>query len=213
MNMNAKTYDFRDLVRESGLTKRNVRYYLYELIPEAERIKGSQKYAKPVRDKIVFIGKLRDQTKKYRVRLSLEGIREILNEAADSIEAVADGREPLEIFDQSISSPEWSKDKINKILARGESVLNINMDHIQDDRPAGSAKTYIQEHRSSFYPTSQELKTKPKKGPRKRWQSVQLGQKVELRVRGAYSQKTLDQLALLGQFVDSILKEDENNGE
>ena len=214
MDTNEKTYSFSDLKQQSGLTPRNLRYYLYELELRAkdDEDRNSRHYTKSVRDKIVFVGKLREQAKEHNIRLKLPGIREILEDAADWIGAVADGREPLEIFNSSASDLDGIKHKISSAKTRGEDVLNINMNHVEAVGPVGTAKDYIQKHMEEF--SQANPSRDPAKRPRTtgRWQRVQLGENVELRVRGKYSQKILGQLALLGQFVDSILKEDDNNG-
>lgn len=213
MLINKATYDFRDLVQQSRLSERNVRYYLYELkLRSEEGGKGRQRYTKPIRDKLVFIGMLREQAKKHRIRLSVEGIRQILEDAASSIEAVADGLEPLEIFDAAESDSNKIREKIDEVKARGEEVMPINMSHIENKVATRSAKEYIRQHKDEFMSGSSPRASAQKGSVDNEWKSLRLGGNVRLRVRGNYSQKTMDQLALLGPLVESILKEDKSNG-
>ena len=210
---NKTTYGFRDLVLQSGLSERNVRYYIYELkLLSEDRKKGSQRYSKSIRDKMVFIGMLRKETKKYRIRLSLDDIQKVLKDAANSIEAVADGREPLEIFDVVASDSDTVRKKIDAAKERGEEVMPITTSHIKDKVPTGSAEEYIRQHKNEFMSERSSHASENIKFAENQWQSVRLGSHVKLRVRGNYSQKTMNQLALLGPLVESILKEDKNNG-
>ena len=205
------TYGFRDLVEQSGLSERNIRYYLFELkLRTEERGKGSQRYSKLIRDKLVFIGMLRKQMQRNNQRLSLEGIRQTLESVANStIEAVADGREFLEIV---ASDHDTVRKEIDEAKARGEEVMPINMCYVEDEISTGTAKEYIRQHKNEFMSESSSPASAPITSAENQWQSVRLGNHVRLRVRGNYSQKTMDQLALLGPLVDSILKEDKSNG-
>ena len=205
--MTARTYDFKDLVEQSGLSERNVRYYLYELIPEEERKKGSQRYSKSVRDKLVFVAKLREEMKKHRRRISLEGMRQILKDAAHSIEAVADGREPLEILDTLSSNQEEIKKKIKEAKTRGEDVMPVTMDYVESDSQADSAMDFIEKNKPVFS-SGHSPRIASENDP---WQRIRLGQDMEIRVRGNYPKKTLDQLRLLGRFIESILRESKKN--
>jgi len=195
--MNKKLYSFKELIYETGLSERNVRYYIYELTPRSEREKGRQTYPKSVRDTLVFVSKLREEMKRNRTRLSLDGIRQVLKESANSIEAVADGLEPLVLSGTHLGDIK----KGAEVKAQGEETLQGNTKNT-------SAQDYIRQNKATFSSSEAESHTP---APTAQWQTVTLGSDVELRLRGNYSQQKLDQLALLGQFVDSILKDDKNN--
>ena len=195
--MNKKTYSFKELVYETGLSERNVRYYIYELTPRTEREKGSQTYPKSVRDTLVFVSMLREEMKKNRTRLSLEGIRQVLKDLASSVEAVADGLEPLVLSGTHLGDIK----KVAEEKAQGEETLQGNTKNT-------SAQDYIRQNKAAFSSSEAASHAPP---PSEQWQTVTLGKDVELRLRGNYSKQKLDQLALLGQFVDSILKDDKNN--
>ena len=205
------TYGFRDLVEQSGLSERNVRYYLFELkLRTKEEAKGSQHYSKLIRDKLVFIGMLRKQMQRNNQRLSLEGIRQTLESVANStIEAVADGREFLEIV---ACDNDTVRKEIDEAKARGEEVMPINMCYVEDEISTGTAKEYIRQHKNEFMSESSSPASAHITSAMKQWQNVRISNHVRLRVRGNYSQKTMDQLALLGPLVESILKEDKSNG-
>jgi len=193
--MNKKTYSFKELVYETGLSERNVRYYIYELTPRTEREKGSQTYPKSVRDTLVFVSMLREEMKRNRTRLSLEGIRQVLKELASSVEAVADGLEPLVLSGTHLGDIK----KVSQVKAQGEESVQSNTKNVEST----SAQDYIRQNKATFLSSEAASHTPP---PIDQWQTVTLGNDVELRIRGNYSQQKLDQLALLGQFVDSILK-------
>ncbi len=193
--MNKKTYSFKELVYETGLSERNVRYYIYELTPRSDREKGSQTYPKSVRDTLVFVSKLREEMKRNRTRLSLEGIRQVLKDSASSIEAVADGLEPLVLSGTHFADIK----KVAEAKTQGEG----NTNNVENT----SALDYIRQNKATFSSSEAASHTSP---PTDQWQTVTLGKDVELRLRGNYSKQKLDQLALLGQFVDSILKDDKN---
>ena len=209
--MKEKTYGFRDLVEQSGLSESNVRYYLFELKLRAEEgRRGSHRYTKPIRDKLVFIGMLREKMKRNNKRLSLEGLRQTLESVANStIEAVADGGEPLEIV---ASDNATVRKKIDEAKVRGEEVMPINMSHVEDEVSTGTAKEYIRQHKNEFMSESSSPASAHITSSKNQWQNMRLGNHVRLRVRGNYSQKTMDKLALLGPLIESILKEDKSNG-
>jgi hypothetical protein len=192
--MKEVTYTLDQLVAETGFSnKHNIRHYMRELGIVSQGTAGrNASYPKSVRDKLVFYAMLR-QMAEY---LTLPEVKKILESIPESmIGRVADGDEPLEIGD--MRSTEGFRDfKVrSKKGNNDQNVIAVTLE--------GSKEKIVQSNdlfgHSRLKGQSESVDD---------WKRIILHEDIELRVRGNIADNKLHQLKLLGELVQSILKEE-----
>lgn len=192
-NMKENKYTLDELEIETQLGKRNIRYYLHEVIGSHQGTKGMYAgYPKSVLDKLLFIKMMRAHN------LKLAEIKAFIEATPyKDIVRVVEGKEPLEIVDtRTIEGQRNFRLNIEKV-GKHRNVVAIEVKEKQLDDGSGSASDYIRRIKKTGKPkdtTSME-----------NWKVIKLGKDAELRVRGEFTSKQRELLKALAPIVKNII--------
>ena len=156
---------------------------------------------------------IRDLKHRFADRLRDEGVKEsyiidaIKKVSLESMEGVLSGDEPLKI----VSEQSYFKDLVDEMQAPGEEVHKLQMSYVFDDKEPNldSASDYINRNSNSFNAAPREsskalyaAKLKPTNKS-----TFKAGSRAVIEVDGSVSPSQEEQLKLIANLVQSILKD------